>query len=55
MVVFFASQQNEVYSFSLVANVSKGQHTFALNVNQGNASNVRVGGYTASELTVVEI
>lgn len=52
---FFASQQNEVYSFSLVVSVSKGKHTFSLNVNQGNASNVKVGAYTASELTVVEV
>ncbi len=52
---FFASRQDEFYSFSIAVNVSKGQHTFALNVNQGNANNVRVGAYTASELTVVEI
>lgn len=53
---FFASRQDEFYSFSIVATgLSKGNHNFTLRISQGNASGVTVCAYTASELTVVEI
>jgi hypothetical protein len=53
---FFASRQDEFYSFSVVATgLSKGNHNFTLRISQGNASGVVVSAYTASELTVVEI
>ena len=53
---FFASRIDEFYSFNAtVEGLSKGNHTFKLRVNQGNASGVVVSAYTASELTVVEV
>ena len=53
---FFASRQDEFYSFSqVVSGLSKGNHTFALLVIQGNASGVVVCAYTATELSVIEV
>lgn len=53
---FFASRTDEFYSFNTtISGLSKGNHTFKLRVNPGNASGVVVSAYTASELTVVEV